>query len=298
MMHWSPLLRSTPLVIVLIGPLVARAQPPRLEFTRMVAHWDGYNDPDYLAFIDEARPEVVQVGFYGAHFWSLAPTPFGGGYPAHFPVRGLDECGDWFEDLNEQLHRRGAKVVGHFNVEFLVGDPDSPEGPRGFFKFYRDLWDEKELGPRPTDDPLDLLQKGPDGKPIVQDSYKIGGMREYWGCLNNPKWRDVLKAWVRRASGGGSMATSATTSIATTASAITASRASRATLPTGSMRTSCGSDLGSTTSSIVSSARSSAGTTRRSRRPCGGRCCDSRRSRSSGPSTRCSGSSAGRSSPT
>ena len=99
--------------------------------------------------------------------------------------------------MNGQLHRRGAKVVGHFNVEFLVGDPDGPEGPRGFFKFYRDLWDERELGPRPAVDPLELLQRGPDGKPIVHDTYKIGGMREYWGCLNNPQWRAVLKAWVK-----------------------------------------------------------------------------------------------------
>ncbi len=196
-MHLSTLLRSTAMALILVGPLVARAQPPRLEFTRMVAHWDGYADPDYLAFIDDARPEVVQVGFYGAHFWSLAHTPFGGGYPAHFPVRGLDECGNWFEELNGQLHRRRAKVVGHFNVEFLVGDPDGPEGPRGFFQFYRDLWNEQVLGPRPTDDPLELLQKGPDGLPIIHHSYQIGGMSEYWGCLNNPKWRDVLKAWVR-----------------------------------------------------------------------------------------------------
>lgn len=191
--------------LVLVGLLASQARdeapaeaggPHRVEFTRMVAHWDDYADPDYLAFIDEARPEVAQVGFYGAHFWSLAHTPHGGGYPAHFPVRGLDECGAWFEALNAQLHRRGVKVVGHFNVEFLVGDPDGPEGPRGFFKFYRDLWDERRLGPRPAADPLDLLQRGPDGAPIVHDSYRIGGMREYWGCLNNPSWRAVLKAWV------------------------------------------------------------------------------------------------------
>lgn len=191
------LLRSVVIALVLGCPSVSSAQRPRLEFTRMVAHWDGYSDPGYLTFIDEAKPEVVQVGFYGGHFWSLAHTPFGNGYPAHFPVRGLAECGRWFEDLNGQVRRRGAKVVGHFNVEFLVGDPDGPEGPRGFFKFYRDLWDERELGPKPTEDPLELLQKGRDGKPIIHDAYKIGGMREYWGCLNNPQWRSVLKAWVK-----------------------------------------------------------------------------------------------------
>jgi len=169
----------------------------RFEFTRMIAHWSGYADPGYLPFVDDVKPEVAQVGFYGAHFWSLADTPFGSGYPAHLPVRGHRECGDWFARLNAELHRRGVKVVGHLNVKFLVGDPESPEGPRGFFRFYRDQWDEKLLGPKPVSDPLDLLEKDNSGKPISEQNYSIGGMREYWACLNNPHWRQVLKAWVR-----------------------------------------------------------------------------------------------------
>jgi hypothetical protein len=176
----------------------------RFEFTRMVAHWAGYADPGYLPFIDDVKPEIAQVGFYGAHFWSLADTTSYGGYPANLPVRGHRECGEWIARLNKELHHRGVKVVGHLNVKFLVGDPESPEGPRGFFKFYRDQWDEKVLGPKPVADPLDLLEKDKTGKAITpQDPvtgkpiYGIGGMREYWGCLNNPHWRAVLKAWVR-----------------------------------------------------------------------------------------------------
>jgi hypothetical protein len=165
----------------------------------MVAHWADFSDPAYLSFIDEAKPEIVQVGFYGAHFWSLADTAEGSGYPAHFPVRGHRECGAWFARLNQDLHKRGAKVVGHLNVKFLVGDPAGPGGPRGFFRFYREQWDEKVLGPKPVADPLELLEKDKTGQPISQKGYAIGGMREYWGCLNNPAWRAVLKAWVRYA---------------------------------------------------------------------------------------------------
>jgi len=179
-------------------PTAAAAAPPRLEFNRMVAHWSDYGDPSYLDFIDEARPQLVQFGFYGAHFWSLAPTPYGKGYPAHFPVQGLEECGDWFQRMNGELHKRNVKIIGHFNTSFLVGDPEGPEGPRGFFKFYRDLWDEKELGPKPCKDPLELLERGADGKPIINSSYEIGKMKEYWGCLRNPMWRAVMKAWVKR----------------------------------------------------------------------------------------------------
>src|SRR4030095_2774558 len=143
------------------------------------------------------------VVFYGAHFWRLAATEFGGGYPANLPVRGLEECGDWFTRLNAELHRRGVKVVGHMNVKFLVGDPDSPDGPRGFFRFYRDQWDEKLLGAKPVADPMDLLEKDKSGMPVSNKTYSIGGMREYWACLNNPHWRQVLKAWVRCGIGRG-----------------------------------------------------------------------------------------------
>ena len=186
------------LIISAGRPVDAVEPPPRLEFLHLVAHWDQYGDPGYLPFLEEARPELVQVGFYGAHFYSLAHTPHGAGYPAHFPVRGLKECGDWFEDLNRKVHGLNLKVIGHFNVKFLVGDPDSKEGPRGFFKYYRDLWDEAELGRKPVEDPLDLLEKNADGSPITNNSYSIGGMKEYWGCLNNPHWKAVLKAWAKR----------------------------------------------------------------------------------------------------
>src|SRR5688500_7247114 len=106
------------------------APHPRFEFTRLVAHWDQYGGEDYLTFIKDAEPDVAQLGFYGAHFWSLAGTPHGKGYPAHFPVQGLAECGQWFQDRNAALHKQNPhlKIVGHFNCKFLVGDPESPEG--------------------------------------------------------------------------------------------------------------------------------------------------------------------------
>lgn len=170
----------------------------RTDFHRLVAHWIHYDRPEYLSFIRDARPEIAQVGFYGAHFWSLVHTPQYSGYPAHFPVRGIAEASQWFTNLNRRLHESGVKVVGHFNVEFLVGDIDSPDGPRGFFQFYRNLWDESVLGPKPESDPVALLEKNKDGSPIVNRNYAIGGMNEYWACLRNPAWQSVLKAWLRR----------------------------------------------------------------------------------------------------
>jgi len=183
-----------------LGAFAHAADPvrERVEFTRMIAHWAEYGDDDYLKFVEDARPEICQIGFYGGHFYSLAHTPQFKGYPAHFPVQGLSECGKWHEDRNAAIHKLGAKVVGHFNVSFLVGEPDGPDGPRGFFKFYRDLWDEKELGPKPVKDPLDLLARNADGTPMASKNYSIGQMREFTACLNNPHWRTVLKAWAKR----------------------------------------------------------------------------------------------------
>ena len=163
----------------------------------MVAHWANYAHEDYLPFVREARPELAQVGFYGAHYWSLAHTKHGGGYPAHFPKIGLAENRAWLKQRNKDLHKLNTLVVGHFNIEFLVGDPTHKDGPRGFFKFYHDLWDESQLGPKPVKNPLDLLEKNADGSPRTNNTYSIGGMKEYWACLNNPHWRTVLKAWVR-----------------------------------------------------------------------------------------------------
>src|SRR5688572_23031891 len=101
------------LTLLFLAPAAPAQVMQRLEFTRMVAHWSDYGRPDYIDFINEAQPEIAQVGFYGAHFWSLVHTPQYGGYPAHFPVRGIKEASDWFADLNRKLHRADVKVIGH-----------------------------------------------------------------------------------------------------------------------------------------------------------------------------------------
>ena len=168
-------------------------QPGRLEFTRLVAHWQDYVHPEYLKFIDEAQPEIVQVGFYGADFFSLGHLPetakglTGPLLPTHAgAARGGTELErlrantEYFAALNRELHRRGVKVVGHFSVaKYLLGEPE-PSGPQGgFFRYYRDLWDEKELGAKPVRDPVDLLQKNFDGTPLITPDDDAGPYKVY-----------------------------------------------------------------------------------------------------------------------
>lgn len=182
------------------GTVLSAEKAERLEFTRMIAHLAGYGDPGYLEFIADTEPDLVQFGFYGAHFFNLVHTPQYGGYPARFPVRGVKECGQWFDDHTKKLHKMGVKVIGHFNVGSLTGDPDSPEGPRGFFDFYRNHWDEAELGPKPVDDPAVFLERDASGQPLIISEKAPGGpMKEYYACLRNPHWQAVLRAWMKRA---------------------------------------------------------------------------------------------------
>jgi len=62
---------------------------PSFEMTRMVAHWAQYGQPEYVDFIGRAQPDVAQVGFYGAHFWSLVHTAEYGGYVIGDQIEGM-----------------------------------------------------------------------------------------------------------------------------------------------------------------------------------------------------------------
>jgi hypothetical protein len=192
---------------------VESAATDRLEFTRMIVHWGQYLKPGYLDFIAEAEPEIVQVGFYGADFWTLSHMPdkykglTGPTMPSHAgavksedPAERIRLSGDYFENLNAEIRKRGARPVGHFDMaKYLLGTTDDPSNPTGgFFTFYNELWDENELGPKPVEDPRDLLAKTADGRPLFTADADAAPYGVYYGCMSNPHWRNVLKAWCKR----------------------------------------------------------------------------------------------------
>ena len=49
----------------LVAGAEAKEERRHFEFTRMLAHWANYADPGYLAFVDETKPALVQLGFFG-----------------------------------------------------------------------------------------------------------------------------------------------------------------------------------------------------------------------------------------
>lgn len=189
------------------------AEPEPLEFTRMIVHWRQYLEPGYLDFIEEAEPEIVQVGFYGADFWTLAHMPdkykgltgptlpiHAGAVEADDPAERIRLSAEYFETLNAEIRKRGARPIGHFDMaKYLLGTTDDPSNPTGgFFTFYNELWDESELGPKPVEDPRDLLAKTADGVPLFTADSDAAPYGVYYGCLSNPHWRNVLKAWCKR----------------------------------------------------------------------------------------------------
>jgi hypothetical protein len=76
--------------LALFALLLPAAPPGRLEFTRLVAHWEDYVHPGYLKFIEDAQPEIVQVGFYGADFFALGTCRTA---PRALPVRCCRHAG-------------------------------------------------------------------------------------------------------------------------------------------------------------------------------------------------------------
>ena len=160
-------------------------------FNRYVALLAMAGDPAFISFLEEARPQVVQMGFYGPQLYAFGDTELGSGYPMNLPVRGVHEVLDWQKQFNQKIHDIGGKVIGHFSMTIAWGDP---EKNTGFFESYNgDSWHTELLGPKPVDRIDDLVHKQPDGQMIVGDRY---GFPWVAGCSNNPNWRKLHRKMV------------------------------------------------------------------------------------------------------
>lgn len=160
-------------------------------FNRYVALLAMAGEPEFVDFLAEARPQVVQMGFYGPQMYGLAGTEAGGGYPMRLPVQGIREVLDWQKDFNQKVHELGGKVLGHFTMTIAWGTPDPKEG---FPQFYDEHWPTDLLGEKPVADISELLQRLPDGEILVGDRYDFPWVV---GCNNSPHWLELHKRMVR-----------------------------------------------------------------------------------------------------
>ena len=85
-------------------------------FNRYVALLAMAGDPAFVSFLEEARPQVVQMGFDGPQLFALGDTELGSGYPMNLPARGVHEVLDWQKQFNQRIHDIGGKVIGHFSM--------------------------------------------------------------------------------------------------------------------------------------------------------------------------------------
>ncbi|NNE93309.1 MAG: hypothetical protein HKN23_16825 [Verrucomicrobiales bacterium] len=166
--------------------LISKDPPPRsLLVTRSMAH------ENLVPFLEEARPDIVQIGQYGAMFHGYADDPKSKGTPMQLPLTGEREVLNFQRELNEKIHDLGLKVVGHFRLVKAYGNV--AEGT-GFVDYYNNRWPEDLLGPKPHRDLMELLQRDGEGNPVGVSRYK---QTQVAFCLSSPHARKMFKQMLK-----------------------------------------------------------------------------------------------------
>ncbi|HYM12966.1 MAG TPA: hypothetical protein VEU62_19665 [Bryobacterales bacterium] len=150
-----------------------------------------------LDAVRQVRPDVLHASLFGPELLGALPT--GGQVVGVTPMspRGvttLREYLAWWKKVIDEAHRLGIKVQATFSMTLGY---DTKAGDRGWFKYYKDLWETDVLGPRPVADPAELMQRDRLGRPLLA----TGGMKPdeyaFAGCPNNPYWRQLMKQFVK-----------------------------------------------------------------------------------------------------
>lgn len=166
---------------------------PPFWTNRILSYWTPYDTDRLIEYIERIHPEVLQIGHFGPLFFSVCSSDrwnyFG------VPAPGMHEGIQWWKTFVSRVQQLDIKVVGLISLCFHFGDHAANDG---WFHFWNDLWDETMLGPRPCDDPLDLLQRNEDGTHRYTDRGPEV-RNQYAACLNNPYWVETLRRMVRHA---------------------------------------------------------------------------------------------------
>jgi hypothetical protein len=173
-------------------------------FTYLIDYaYDHIGNAEYVRKVAEAPPQLLHLGHDGP-FWSRrGPVVGKAGKTAAGRVEQadlLDPAGTRertvaIQRMVSELHRAGVHfVIPYICNQTLVGDPDKR---LGFWAFY-DRWAEYRdfnLPPRPSADPLEWMQRDPDGH--VHYNYRwaheaFRPERRFAPCPNNEHW----SAWL------------------------------------------------------------------------------------------------------
>ncbi len=165
-----------------------RTSKPRFRtffVTRSLAH------ERLIPYLETARPEIVQIGNYGAMFHGYADDPKSTRTPMMLPVVGERAALDFQRKLNSKVHAIGLTVVGHFRLIKVMGDW---EEQTGFVEYYNKRWPKDLLGPKPHPKLSELLQRDADGVPVQVSRYDKGQLTL---CLSSPHARQMLKQMLK-----------------------------------------------------------------------------------------------------
>lgn len=144
-------------------------------------------------YLEAARPEIVQIGYYGGMFHGYADDEKSKGTPMNLPFAGERKVLAYQRDLNRKIHDLGLKVVGHFGLGKAYGNWESRGG---FVEYYDHRWPEDLLGPKPSADLRELLQRTSAGEPIQTSRYEHAQIAF---CLSSPHTRQMFKQMLKAA---------------------------------------------------------------------------------------------------
>ncbi len=144
-----------------------------------------------LPYLETARPEIVQIGNYGAMFHGYADDKKSTGWPMQLPVAGEKAALEFQRKLNGEVHKLGLKVVGHFRLVKVMGHW---EEQRGFVEYYNKRWPTDLLGPKPHPQLRELLQRDANGEPIQTGR---SGHAQLALCLSSPHTRKMFKQMLK-----------------------------------------------------------------------------------------------------
>ena len=162
------------------------------HFNTFFVHRDGLNTETFNRFLEEARPQFVQVGYYGPQLHGYGDNPKAAGYPMHLTVNGTNNLLVFYKELNARCHRLGLKVIGHFQIGKVIGNWDKQDD---FIDYYKNQWDEKLLGKKPVEDVREVLARDSNGDPIDRD--RTADVRYVGLCVSSPYCRQMLKQMLK-----------------------------------------------------------------------------------------------------
>lgn len=167
------------------------------RISRIIEHWTLPNAEQILDQVRRAQIQLVQVGNFGADFYSLAEAA-PESYPASWtgmPLRGIRANLERAAAIIPQIQEAGAAVVGQFSTMMIFGNEEEKLGV--FNETWSHMWTDDLLGAPPCEDVEDLLQRNSDGS-LRWQTMQGWPYRTYRGCMCNPQWLEAVKAMVRK----------------------------------------------------------------------------------------------------